>query len=366
MEELLHMESQYHAQNARPLVKTMNVSLALVDPIALAQLKVQGWCHFQLREEFWDQYAPGLYFRRFSSVSVSVPAVVGPFGGLHGRLAIENARYRKDTTLLGDENTEEAERYAHQDDDSRFVEQFPRPGDVIMLSTGVRDTGLGADEPKEDRYRPFENLGVDSSWYLEISQQDNAFDLSTIADVVLHVEYTARDGGEILRNAARAALAKHSALEGFLVSLRQQYPRELQQLKTGAQVSLNFSPHLSAAGVNGDQRKVQNLNVGLLLRLKDPPDAGNKIDMDLNLNPPASASAAALATFKLSLDYTTPPDGNGAPRFALDTKSPDLSQADLQFGALQTAPWTMSVGAGDATEIEDAVVSVTWTLGESE
>jgi receptor-binding and translocation channel-forming TcA subunit of Tc toxin/ABC toxin-like protein/neuraminidase-like protein len=368
MAELLDMESQYQSKNARPVVKTMNVSLALVDPIALAELKLNGWCSFELKEDFWDRYAPGLYFRRFSSVSVSVPAVVGPFTGLHGRLTIERASYRKVPTLLPVGSGDDTDPYLPQQDDSRFVQQFSRPGDVILLSTGVRDTGLGGDEPKEDRYRPFENLGVDSSWRLDISQQDNAFDLSSIADVVLHVEYTARDGGQTLANAARASLATQSASEGMQVSLRHQFAGDWQQLKSGTAIDLNFAPQLTGSPSNGAGRKFSSLTVGILLRLKDQPEAVTTVSV--LLNPPSAPLLAAGITqfgaFQFSFDPAVAQGSDGGARFGLDVKSLDFSAAtdNLMFEALRSEPWTMSVTPVAGIELEDAVVSVIWSLGE--
>jgi receptor-binding and translocation channel-forming TcA subunit of Tc toxin len=44
-----------------------------------------------------------------------------------------------------------------------------------------------------------------SRWRIELPIDTNAFDFNTLADVVLHLKYTAREGGAILRNAASMA-----------------------------------------------------------------------------------------------------------------------------------------------------------------
>lgn len=61
---------------------------------------------------------------------------------------------------------------------------------------------------RDERYLPFENSGVVSEWQLELpanpSKGDPAqFDYNTISDVILHIRYTAREGGGLLRNAAQ-------------------------------------------------------------------------------------------------------------------------------------------------------------------
>jgi hypothetical protein len=374
MQELLEMESQYHGQNARPVVKTMNVSLAQVDPIALAELKVKGSCNFDLTEAYWDRYAPGLYFRRFASVSVSVPAVVGPFSGLHGRLSIERACYRKDPSLPDADGGGAADSYVRQGtEDTRFVDQFPRPGDFIVLSTGARDTGLGGDEQKEDRYRPFENLGVDSTWRLDISQRDNAFDLSTISDVVLHVEYTARDGGKPLTDDARDAQANLAAEEGFLVSLRHQYASQWQAFRSGGTAELDFKPQLSGWASNRDGRRLASLEVAVLLRVKEQPEAETEAAVTVTLGLPSAFLAALVAVdvagfgdFDVSFDLPA----DGGLRFGFDSRGLDLADAtgDVFFAALHSAPWTIGLAPGSGIEpedLEDAVVCVKWSLDGS-
>jgi Tc toxin complex TcA C-terminal TcB-binding domain len=56
------------------------------------------------------------------------------------------------------------------------------------------------------RYLPFEGSGAISEWQLELPVTVAQFDPDTIADVVLHLRYTAREGGKPLRDAAVANL----------------------------------------------------------------------------------------------------------------------------------------------------------------
>jgi hypothetical protein len=53
---------------------------------------------------------------------------------------------------------------------------------------------------RDERYLPFEGVGVISSWRLELPGDLRQFDYKTISDVVLHIRYTARDGGEALKS----------------------------------------------------------------------------------------------------------------------------------------------------------------------
>jgi len=361
MQDLLEMESFYHHQNARPVPKKLDVSLALVDPIALVTLKAKGSCDFELTEAFWNRHAPGLYFRRFASVAVSVPAVVGPFSGVHGRLSITSASYRADPSL------DSSDAYVRRQDgeDPRFVDQFARPGDFIELSTGVRDAGTMTDETREDRYRPFENLGVDSNWHLSIPQRDNAFDLATIPDVILHVEYTARDGGTQLADAARAALASHASQEGFSLSMRHQYSSEWQAFKSRQKVELDIARLLPAGGPKRDGRKFANLSVAILLRAKAQPD-DETATIELTL-----PEALIGTTDAIRCDLRFSMQADGASRYAFyDTTLIDgaTADSDVLFEAMRDTKWAVKPvadGDVDAADLEDLLISVTWSLDGS-
>ncbi|MEK6283707.1 MAG: hypothetical protein AABN95_25410 [Acidobacteriota bacterium] len=94
-------------------------------------------------------------------------------------------------------------------------------------------------EPQEttffdERYLPFEGAGAISRWRIEMDPESNGFDFNTLADVVLHIRYTAREGGERLKEAARKAVADAIGEEAGkpqarLFSLRHEFPTEWHQ-----------------------------------------------------------------------------------------------------------------------------------------
>lgn len=81
---------------------------------------------------------------------------------------------------------------------------------------------------RDERYLPFEGCGAISSWRLEFPKEVRQFDYETISDVVLHIKYTAREGGGGLRGLAETTLKEK------LVEIKQQ----LNQ--TGVHVALNM------------------------------------------------------------------------------------------------------------------------------
>src|SRR5690606_4475222 len=59
---------------------------------------------------------------------------------------------------------------------------------------------------KDERYLPFENNGAISNWRLELPTEVRQFDYNTISDVILHLKYTAREGGSLLKEAANNSI----------------------------------------------------------------------------------------------------------------------------------------------------------------
>jgi hypothetical protein len=108
--------------------------------------------------------------------------------------------------------------YARQgSDDDRFVDSV---GGVqsIVTSGGTNDSGLFETNLRDERFLPFEGAGAISTWKLELPAKYRAFDYATIADAVLHIRYTARQGVE--PNAVIAALDDLFAQAAQSTSLR--------------------------------------------------------------------------------------------------------------------------------------------------
>jgi hypothetical protein len=198
------MDAAYLESNVREYEITRHVSLALLDPVALTQLRTTGACQFSVPEALFDIDYPGHYLRRIASVSVTVPCVTGPYTGVPMRLTLVSSRTRVDPDAAGDYPM------GATADDLRFQVQT---GSVqsTAISSGRDDHGLFAAGGRDDRYLPFEGCGAISDWNLTLTSAVPTFDWQSITDVVLHIRYTARDGGELLRVAALKSLGAELA-----------------------------------------------------------------------------------------------------------------------------------------------------------
>jgi hypothetical protein len=81
-------------------------------------------------------------------------------------------------------------------DDDRFVD-YLGSAQPIVTSGGSNDSGMFETNLRDERFLPFEGAGAISKWHLELPNQFRPFDYMTISDVILHVRYTARQGGDV-------------------------------------------------------------------------------------------------------------------------------------------------------------------------
>jgi hypothetical protein len=124
-------------------------------------------------------------------------------------------------------------------EDDRFVD-YRGTVQQIVTSGGTNDSGMFEQNLKDERPLPCDGAGVDSTWRLDLPTAFPAFDRGTISDVVLHLRFTARQGGQLLAAKAieeleeRLADASNAGLS-LLFSLRHDFPTEWAAFANGDQ-----------------------------------------------------------------------------------------------------------------------------------
>jgi hypothetical protein len=216
--DIRRMDKAYHDQNAREYELTKHISLAQLDASALLLLKTKGQCWINVPEEIYDMDYPGHYLRRIKSVALSIPCVAGPYTSVSCTLTMTKNSMRVGS-IGGGANTYPRKKLANgtPTDDPRFRDAV---GAIqsIAISSAQNDAGLFELNFRDERYLPFEGAGAISQWHLQLPAPYPQFDYSTISDVIMHVKYTARDGGEQLRADATASLK--AKINAMLVSLK--------------------------------------------------------------------------------------------------------------------------------------------------
>ncbi len=218
LQDLRRLDASYLDKNKRELEISKHISMAQIAPLSLMNLKHSGKCVLTLPEWLFDMDYPGHYMRRIKSISVSIPCVVGPYTSINCTMSLTKHEMRISPLLSGGQ-------YEKQDaDDDRFRTKYGAVSSVAT-SNGQKDSGVFELNFNDERYLPFEWTGLDSEWLINMPMENNHFDFSTISDVIIHINYTAREGGENLATAAKTHLDEMLAENAFrLFSLKQEFP----------------------------------------------------------------------------------------------------------------------------------------------
>jgi hypothetical protein len=252
------MDAAYTSENVREYELTKHVSLRVFFAHAFLALKLTGECVLELPEWLFDLDYPGHYLRRIKNVSLTIPCVVGPYTGIHCRLTLLSSQTRVDPRLHGpvapccdDQpppppapppcSCSPAPRpappkrtppdattngYVPLPDDPRIVRHYAAT-EAIATSSGQNDTGMFELNFRDERYLPFEFAGAVSRWHIELPPENNYFNMDTLSDAILHVNYTAREGGGVLRKAASEVAQAHIPDDGRRVfDLQREMPDE--------------------------------------------------------------------------------------------------------------------------------------------
>ena len=169
-QDLKRLEAGYLDDCKRQFEITKHVSLAQLDPKELVRLRETGRCTLALTESLFDADYPDHELRRIKEVAVTIPAVTGPYSGVHCKLTLGRTTVRRGGGIT--------------------IDAVGWP-DAIVTSSGVNDGGLFEQNLRDERFLPFEGAGVVGDWTVELNQAQNSFDLRTVADFVLHLRYTA-------------------------------------------------------------------------------------------------------------------------------------------------------------------------------
>jgi hypothetical protein len=349
--DLKRMEVAYLERNRREYEITQHFSLALLSPNALLRLREVGNCEFEIPELAFDVSYPGHYMRRIKSVSVTTPCVVGPYTNVNATLSLLTNRVRisgnsqQDYTYTGMEDP----KFRH---DLIGVQS-------IATSSGQNDSGLFQLNFQDERYLPFERAGAISRWRLSLPGEFRPFDYNTISDVILHMSYTAREGGEALKalvtshvsntiNTWLDELADQGGGLQRLISLEREFPNELHQflfpaqgqnLATELRMSKRYFPYFVK------DRELTVSRIDLFLKPKD----GETVDSDdltLEMNQTTGSSFSMHEQVGLPFSH-----------FALTEA---LSRDESVWG------FEVTRGSLSADAIEDLYLLVTYQVGATQ
>lgn len=293
---LAQMEKAYHDNNSRYQEIHKTFSLMQQNPQALLDLKKNGSCKFSFTELDFDLDFPGHYNRKIASISVTIPAVVGPYQNLNATLiqTSNQVLVRPDINgvknLLGLGGTPS----------NGAIRANWSANQQISISTGINDAGLFQLNFNDPQYLPFEGTGAVSDWELIMPKAANAFDFAAITDVIIQIAYTASPGGQTFaRQVTNLDLLKN--YQGSLyLSLRQQYSSAWYAFLSTYSLNFNLVRGQFPVNLATDSLSLgKNGNAYLALVLADPDNYSDLPTIALNsetANWDPGTGAAAIGT----------------------------------------------------------------------
>ncbi len=186
--DLKRMEVAYLDNDRRQYELSKHISLRMLDPIALINLREEGECFISIPHVLFDLDYPGHYLRRIKAVSLTIPCISGPYSNVSCTLTLMSHEVRT------------------APDPAEPPREHIGAIESIATSSAQNDGGLFEFNFRDERYLPFEGAGAVSRWRLRLPKTLRQFDYDTISDVIFHLRYTAREGGDAERERVSADL----------------------------------------------------------------------------------------------------------------------------------------------------------------
>ncbi len=175
LQDIYQLDQYAFDTDERKLQLTKTISLASMAPAEFQRFRETGVIPFSTVLKMFDQDFPGHYLRLIKQVRTTVIALIPPIDGIKATLS---------TTGIS--------RVVIQGEGAFTTVETIRPPKSIALSSPTNATGLFELTPQQhEKLLPFEGMGVDASWELQLPKAANLFDFNTIADVLVTIDYTA-------------------------------------------------------------------------------------------------------------------------------------------------------------------------------
>jgi peptidoglycan hydrolase-like protein with peptidoglycan-binding domain len=180
LQDIFQLDQFAFQTDRRRLQLTKTLSLSQLGPAEFQRFRDTGLLRFDTPLEMFDRDFPGHYLRLVRRVRCTVIALIPPAGGIKATLA-SGGISRVVVPLAGG---------------FRRI-TIHRPPESIALTSPREATGLFELSPQPQEFLlPFEGIGVDTSWQLQLPRASNRFDFATIADVLITMDYTALDSSD--------------------------------------------------------------------------------------------------------------------------------------------------------------------------
>lgn len=196
-------------------------SLASLFPVDFHEFRRTGLMSFSTMMRQFDECFPGHYMRLIKKVRISFAALIPPNQGVRATLSTSGLS----RVVTGD---------------AAFpvlvVRQEP---ESVALTSPLASSGVFELDMQSDLLFPFEGMGVDTSWFLELPPAANPFDYNTLFDVVMTIDYTALNSYELRDRVIKQLPRRYMGERAF--SVRRDLPDIWYDLANQASQPLRFA-----------------------------------------------------------------------------------------------------------------------------
>jgi hypothetical protein len=223
LQDISQLDQFAFETNKRKLQLAQTFSLAHMAPAEFQRFRDTGRLLFATPMELFDRDFPGHYLRLIKRVRTSVIALVPPTRGIRASLTASGLS----RVVIGGDIFQ-----------TIVVRRDP---ELIAFTSSSNATGLLELEPQGEMLLPFESMGVDTTWELQMPKAANPFDYRTIADVVFTVEYTALHSFDYRQQVIKQLPDRVSAERPF--SFRHQFADQWYDLHNPEQTATPMVVH---------------------------------------------------------------------------------------------------------------------------
>jgi hypothetical protein len=227
LQDIYELDQFAFETNKRKLQLAKTISLAQMAPLEFQRFRETGVLTFATPMQIFDHDFPGHYLRLIKRVRTSVVALIPPNQGIRATLTASGLS-----------------RVVSGGDVFQSM-TVRRDLESVALTSPVNATGTFELEPQSDMLLPFEFMGVDTVWNLEMPKAANPFDYHTIADVLLTIEYTALNSLDYRRQVIQQLDRSISADRAY--SFRNQFSDQWYDLHNPEQAATPMTVSFSTA-----------------------------------------------------------------------------------------------------------------------
>jgi hypothetical protein len=294
LQDIYQLDQYAFEKNRRKQQLTKTLSLPQLDPLAFQRFRETGVLPFTTSMELFDRDFPGHYLRLIKRVRTTLIALVPPSQGIRATLTASGIS----RVVTGGDVFQ-----------TTILRRAP---EAVALSAAFNSTGLFEMQEQADLLLPFEDHGVAMSWEFALPKGANSFDYSTIADVLVTIDYTALQSFDYKAQVVQLLNSKRTVSADRAFTFRSQFADAWYDLNnpenTTTPMSVSFEIFREDFPPNVDNIRIEHVSFYVSRR------AGANVEfesVELSLQQPGSGSLGGVCRTDSGLITTRAAGGNG-------------------------------------------------------